>query len=184
MPASLEPRTLSDVIRDEWDRLSLDSQEHIARTRPALLQRWELQEHGCWYLTVGAEDGITSLAEALAAARDNVERRNYDNDLAGTLYIDVVARNTVTGERDGDTVILDPEEPVCADRETHDWHSPYSVLGGDRANPGVWGHGGGVIVREVCRHCGTYRLTDTWAQRMDTGEQGLTTVSYAGADDE
>jgi hypothetical protein len=45
------------------------------------------------------------------------------------------------------------------------------------------GHGGGVIIREVCAHCGKYRVTDTWAQRMDTGAQGLEAVEYREADD-
>ena len=77
------------------------------------------------------------------------------------------------------TVRIDPAEPRCVDRETsHDWQSPHEIVGGLRENPGVWGHGGGVISREVCVRCGCERTTDTWAQRRDTGEQGLTSVSY------
>ena len=43
------------------------------------------------------------------------------------------------------------------------------------------GHGGGVIIREVCAHCGAYQVTDTWAERSDTGEQGLRSVKYLEA---
>jgi hypothetical protein len=80
-------------------------------------------------------------------------------------------------------VTIQPPIVACADASDHEWHSPYSVLGGIAENPGVWGHGGGVIIREVCAHCGTYRVTDTWAQDRSTGEQGLTEVSYEDADD-
>lgn len=27
-------------------------------------------------------------------------------------------------------------------------------------------------------HCGARMITDTWAQRLDTGEQGLTSIAY------
>jgi hypothetical protein len=77
---------------------------------------------------------------------------------------------------------VDPEEPDCSAAD-HDWCSPIEVVGGIDSNPGVWGHGGGVKITEVCRHCGGYRITDTWAQRQDTGEQGLESVEYHEADD-
>jgi hypothetical protein len=76
------------------------------------------------------------------------------------------------------TVAIDPDEPECGHTEGHDWRSPYSLLGGLQENPGVQGHGGGVIYREVCVRCGCERITDTWAQRPDNGEQGLTSVRY------
>lgn len=83
------------------------------------------------------------------------------------------------------TVEIAPEEPSCADGgDAHDWQSPYSLLGGLKENPGVSGNGGGVIITEVCRCCGCYRVTDTWDQRPDTGEQGLTSVEYREADEE
>lgn len=142
---------------------------------------WNLYEGdmGSAYATITAD----SAEEALVAARSNVDRSNYD-DADGTLWIDVRVVNQITGEEATDTVTLDPDVPTCADGHDHDWQSPYSVVGGIENNPGVWGHGGGVIIREVCAHCGTYRVTDTWAQRMDTGEQGLTSVAYESADDQ
>lgn len=90
----------------------------------------------------------------------------------------------IRGDRECITITLDAEEPDCEDGESHDWRSPYSVLGGLKENPGVWGHGGGVVITEVCAHCGRYRVTDTWAQRPDTGEQGLTSVEYRDADED
>lgn len=69
--------------------------------------------------------------------------------------------------------------PPCEDgSEDHDWQAPYGIVGGIEDNPGCWGHGGGVVYHEVCMRCGLTRTTDTWAQRPDNGEQGLTAVSY------
>lgn len=81
------------------------------------------------------------------------------------------------------TIEIAPTKPDCADGESHDWQSPYCVVGGLRENPGVSGHGGGVICTEVCRHCGCYQVTDTWAQNSATGEQGLRSVEYCDADE-
>jgi hypothetical protein len=60
----------------------------------------------------------------------------------------------------------------------HDWQSPHALVGGLKENPGVRGHGGGVVIHEVCVHCGTLRVTDTWAQNPSTGEEGLESVRY------
>lgn len=54
------------------------------------------------------------------------------------------------------------DEPECDwPHDEHKWRSPYSVVGGCEENPGVWGHNGGLKFREVCQHCGVYRLTYT-----------------------
>lgn len=84
-------------------------------------------------------------------------------------------------ERESITIDVDPDAPECSESE-HDWQSPFSVLGGCEENPGVWGHGGSVIIRSVCAHCGVYRVTDGWAQNRETGEQGLESVTYEHAD--
>lgn len=87
------------------------------------------------------------------------------------------------GYSDRHTVEMSAAEPDCSSSE-HDWESPHEVVGGCEENPGVQGRGGGVIIREVCAHCGAYRITDTWAQDRDTGEQGLHSVDYEPADDD
>lgn len=134
---------------------------------------WELSEAGEGY----GECTASSPSDAIEEARGNVDRANYPVD-HGTLWIDVSVRCPATGEEESTTVQLDEPEPECESGSSHDWRSPYSLLGGLRENPGVQGHGGGVIIREVCVICGCERTTDTWAQRPDTGEQGLTSVSY------
>jgi hypothetical protein len=81
-------------------------------------------------------------------------------------------------DRESCRVELPATEPACSESE-HDWTTPFEVLGGISENPGVWGNGGGVICRCICRHCGSLRTTDTWAQDPQTGEQGLDSISYA-----
>jgi hypothetical protein len=75
-------------------------------------------------------------------------------------------------------ITIDPDEPDCTHDDGHDWQSPYDIVGGIKENSGVWGHGGGVIIEEVCMYCGCARETDTWAQDSDTGVQGLRSVKY------
>jgi hypothetical protein len=74
-------------------------------------------------------------------------------------------------------VSIDPPEPECTENE-HDWQAPVEIIGGMRENPGVWGHGGGVVIHDVCLHCGCERVHDTWAQDPETGQQGLRSVAY------
>lgn len=103
---------------------------------------------------------------------DNTEttwQRGYADDEFGTTH---TYRYEIT-----------PDAPECSE-DDHEWKSPYSVLGGLKENPGVWSHGGGVVIKEVCRHCGMYRETDTWAQDMETGEQGLESVTYSESDED
>lgn len=66
-----------------------------------------------------------------------------------------------------------PVIPACTSKSGHEWTSPHEVVGGLKENPGVFGHGGGVVIREVCAHCGRQRRTDTW-----TDGQPKTTVQY------
>lgn len=68
--------------------------------------------------------------------------------------------------------------PDCVSGSGHDWQRPHQVVGGLEANPGVRGHGGGVVITEVCAHCGIFKVTDTWASDPATGEQGVWKVTY------
>lgn len=81
-------------------------------------------------------------------------------------------------DADSCRVTSEPPVPPCVDgTDDHDWQSP-SWLGGCDENPGVWGHGGGVVCHEVCLRCGCGQETDSWAQDPQTGEQGLHSVTY------
>lgn len=140
------------------------------------LRTWHLLEDGYEYDTCEA----ATAEDALEIAKANVDRGNY-SDAEGTLWIDVTVRADETDdyyeEEASATVQLDEEEPSCS-ADAHDWQAPYEIVGGIQENPGVWGHGGGVIIKKCCMHCGCARVTDTWAQRPDNGVQGYESVSY------
>jgi len=87
------------------------------------------------------------------------------------------AEGRVEGE-----VTIEQDEPDCEDGEDHDWQTPHSVLGGLAENPGVWGRGAGIISREVCAHCGAYRVYESARQDPCTGTYHAAT-SYEDADD-
>lgn len=76
------------------------------------------------------------------------------------------------------TVPVEPLEPRCLDHLGHRWERPHRLVGGLVENPGVVGHGGGVIVTSVCVRCGCSRIVDTWATDPNTGRQGLTSTAY------
>lgn len=120
--------------------------------------------------------GVEPVARARSAAEAFAREGSFDLD-AGTAWVDVRIVSE-TGHEETITVTIDPEEPECAGGHEHEWQSPIGIVGGIAENPGVWGHAGGVTIHEVCPHCGAHRHTDTWAQRPDTGEQGLTSISY------
>jgi len=122
---------------------------------------------------------VESMEAACDAAREWLREGDWDLS-GGTLWVDarvIPVLNEI--EQDGETVTvqIDPPAPKCLAGE-HVWDSPHAIVGGCRENPGVRGKGGGVVINEVCTKCGCGRTTDTWAQRRDTGEQGLTSVSY------
>lgn len=120
----------------------------------------------------------TSLEEA---AKEYVDSGDW-GDESSTDWVDVHAwrrwtLGSVVIDEDSETftIEIEPKEPACSGDE-HDWCSPHSVVGGIEENPGVWANGGGVIINEVCRHCGCLKTTDTWAQKG--AEQGYTSVAY------
>lgn len=168
---------VSDIIREFWAELSDAAQRHIVATRPHLLNEWKVMENGYCYDVVSADNVDAALDLAVA----NFDESVYESER--TLWVRIWVCNAVTGETAYVKVTVDPTAPKCTDGHEHAWDSPYSVLGGCKENPGVWGHGGGVIIRMVCSHCGTYRECDTWGQDPETGEQGLDSIEYLDADE-
>jgi hypothetical protein len=126
-----------------------------------------------------------SMKAARKAAHEWQRKGDWDT-LNGTIWVETYVipvdedGNEQWSEHERITTQIDPEAPRCVDGacDSHDWQSPHEVVGGLRENPGVWGKGGGLVFQEVCMRCGCGRTTDTWAQRRDNGEQGLTSVSY------
>ena len=125
-------------------------------------------------------------ADTIAEAREVAEgwlREAADEEERTTQWIDgyrgaLSGDDPEPGDEEAITVQVDPEEPDCTGRAGHMWGEVAGSL---------QGHGGGVWYSEACAVCMLRRDTDTWAQRDDTGEQGLRSVTYrrteeAGAD--
>lgn len=117
----------------------------------------------------------------LAACEKYVAGGDWGNE-PKTSWVTVTVTEIGETESETHTIDIPPTAPDCCGGE-HDWASPHGVVGGCRENPGVHGKGGGAIITEVCRHCGCYRITDTWAQNPENGEQGLTSVEYRESDE-
>ena len=168
--------TVSITISTRWADISTRAQLWAIRTGRIATDQWDLIEDGYVYDTITADDAD----DALASAKECFDRSAYDSTT--TTWVDIEVRNPITEETGSETIQIDPEEPECeSEALTHDWRAPLILVGGISENPGVWGHGGGVICKKACIRCGAQRLTDSWAQRPDTGEQGLRSVSYEAA---
>ena len=124
----------------------------------------------------------TDLDDARAQAETWVRGGEWGDDGAH-----VHVRIEQDGEQiDSLTVSIAAREPRC-DRGEHDWQRPIALVGGIDENPGVWGHGAGVIIHECCMHCWMRRRTDTGAT-TSTGERApkisYEAKCYAHRDDE
>lgn len=160
--------------------------EHIAKeTGWEIIDDCLVPEPGIWHATDGNAEITIEASTAQQAAQEYVSGGTWDTS-EETDWITVWAwREGI--DSDGDlvhvgqekhTVTLDPEVPKCSDgTREHKWETPHEILGGLKENPGVWGHGGGIVMTEVCMRCGCAKITDTWAQDSH-GRQGLTKASY------
>lgn len=143
-----------------------------AESRAALTER-NATDHVTYTAT---DDGgsqmleATTWEEACEAAREWA-RGGYESESA-TYWVHVWLRASDETTASLIHVEIEPHVPDCADGHEHDWVTP-EWLGG-----AVRGHGGGVISTDACRHCGCKRVTNTWAQCRDCGDQGRTSESY------
>ena len=145
------------------------------------MKKYACYEDGIQYDTIEA----ASIEEAVEEAKDRFDMSAY-GEATSTTWVRVLVEN-VDDEEERRYLRFDihPAEPECTtDDGRHQWESPIEVVGGISDNPGVFAHGGGVVITEVCRHCAAYRVTDTWAQDPSTGEQGLRAIEYRDADDD
>lgn len=139
----------------------------------------------------GGEDGVECSPGEIRETLYDMGAEGWD-DVTETMWVDNFADpvdpatdEEIADERVCVTTTVDPVEPDCIDKHTaHDWQSPHEVVGGIESNPGCWGKGGGVMIKEVCARCGAYKHNDTWATNQTNGTQGHTSTSYESADDE
>lgn len=112
-------------------------------------------------------------AEAFASSGDWGDRLSTD-------WLEVFTyRYDEDGERidsQSHTIKLEAIEPPCPEGDAHDWQSPHAIVGGQKDDPGVRPHGGGVLITEVCMRCGCRQVTNTWARSPD--REGVTKTTY------
>jgi len=127
-------------------------------------------------------DGEHSEEIEADSEREAAEDYVYGTDVGDshtTVWITVYVRHADSEDYDwSDTIAVHPDAPACESDSGHSWVAPPELVGGLEENPGVSGHGGGVLIHTVCEHCGTLRVEDTWAQDPCTGQQGLESVCY------
>lgn len=143
----------------------------------------EDDEHGSWMVRVDGVDedlDADNLEEARELAEEWVRGGDW-GDGSKSVFVRAHIFDPSGDCVDTLTVEIEPSVPDCEGHDEHDWRPG---PGGCGENPGVWGHGGGVVIVEICAHCGLKRTTDTWAQNMATGEQGLVSVTYGDGDDD
>ncbi|MEN6525464.1 MAG: hypothetical protein ABFD65_03130 [Candidatus Polarisedimenticolia bacterium] len=138
-----------------------------------------------WYLF---SDGVTAeyggrhfaAGDADAALEAWVQDGDYGQDAEEepkTVF--VAARWRRQDGAEGSLMVgVEPAPPRCACSDGHVWEAPHELVGGLEDNPGVFGHGGGVVAHRVCLACGTERLDDSWATDPASGVQGLASVQY------
>lgn len=150
---------------------------------------WYARESECQ-----VEDFYTD-CDALEAAQQYVDSGDW-GEPEETIWVKVTcSRRAWRVDADGDVteeawdaethkITVEPTPPKCesGDPDDHEWERPHEVVGGIEENPGCWGHGGGIRTNSVCKHCGAYCITDSWAQDRTDGEQGLYSVRYEEAD--
>lgn len=153
---------IQDALRELWDIGCADNFQF----------HYKLSEDGQVYDTILAKN----ITEALNITKVNFDKSAYSN-ITHTIWVDIRVVCVETEETEYESFEINPTEPKCVNKN-HRFLSPYALVGGLVENPGIHGNGGGVIITEVCRHCGCKKITDTWAQRMDTGEQGLKSIGY------
>ena len=174
-----------EMLNDELPRgvkLADCEETEINGNLAIILPGWYADDGDCEvrYLTETADE----------AASRYVRDGDWGEEVGKTEWVSVSAyRKALVIDDDGDvdaetideeqfSVPLEPEEPDCIDGEVHDWKSPIEIVGGCKQNPGVFGHGAGLIMVECCMNCGCKKTVDTWAQDPNSGAQGLTSVEY------
>lgn len=141
-----------------------------------------LNEKIAYKLTALDGSGVTSLIEAstldeaheMAGAWAREGDYHGDGFGRGTVWVDVRIEWT---DSDGESrvdmarsIAIDPPAPRCARSNEHTWRAV-----------GVWPSGARTRGTDVCAKCGVAKHWDSFAQRPDTGEQGLSSVRYTQA---
>ena len=162
-----------------------------------------------YHVTIDDESGCVSTLEAaswdeaMKSAASYMDEGDWNADECGTQQIGYTVYRLPAGSDAelGDNNWIDrdvlyeldcpsktavhvqqPTEPDCTETE-HDFIATKQDDGGLEANPGVFGHGGSVVIKDHCRHCGLPRTTDHWDDVEDTNDD-RGKVTYGEAPEE
>jgi hypothetical protein len=179
-------------LADCPEGIALAAQRAAHAAHDAAREAWlASDEPRDWEVRDGqAQDILHDVAPADAEAAIEAWLTDGDWDTSeGPLYLTAYAYpiDPTTGTADGEGRVdgeatIEQDAPDCEGDEEHTWRSPHSVVGGLRENPGVHGHGAGIIAREVCPHCGWYRVYES--ARQDGSGRYHEATSYAEPDED
>jgi len=149
---------LNDALHDNQYKHKLFLQLLVARR--------QLNEHidkGGATTWVVWDQSITKITYDECTAQQAADQYVADGDWGeadSTMWLTLYAHTPLLPDRSNETILiaLDPSEPKCTENQAHDWQSPIAIVGGIKSNPGVWGHGSGVITKQVCMQCGCKKL--------------------------
>jgi hypothetical protein len=179
-------------LADCPEGIALAAQHAAHAAHDAAREAWlASDEPRAWEVRDGqAQDILHDVAPADAEAAIEAWLTDGDWDTSeGPLHLTAYAYpiDPTTGTADGEgracgEATIEQDAPDCEGDEEHTWRSPHSVVGGLRENPGVHGHGAGIIAREVCPHCGWYRVYES--ARQDGSGRYHEAISYAEPDED
>lgn len=137
--------------------------------------KWKIWDEGADKIIYGAKADAARAAHEFAC--EGVE--DLVEELGKTVYGE--ARYAPVDDPNAVEIVevrVDPDPPACVDGGEHEWDSPAEIVGGIPENPGCWGHGGGIVIEEVCMRCACGRTRDTWDQSVRGDGEPAESVQY------
>lgn len=159
-----------------------NSTVEVSSNREKKMTKYVMREDSGASEIIEAESIEEALQEALEWASDGSYQERV---IVSVRVIELDANGEQTDNQLSGDVEAGPEPkaPNCADGQEHDWQSPHEIVGGIKDNPGVWSAGGTrTTYRDVCAHCGQYRVTRRTGSQRNPGELPET-VTYEDADE-
>lgn len=170
---------LAVAIEDATEWLALLTSLQTARD--ALGAVLDAGGDGTWIASDESQQEVEyDACTAEEAAKKYADDGEWYEDGNSTSWIQVTVKAKWLPDREPKTidVRLDPEVPPCEEGHEHDWQSPHAKVGGMKENPGVFGHGGGIVSNECCVNCGCLKKTDTWVEYPPGSQNFRTGISY------
>lgn len=178
----MESLSITDDEMKDFEDLEFEDPQDKVEMVQAMEEYRQSDEVRLWHVSDETchNHGVVEAetAEAALALSRNLELDGAYDEIVeeqGTIWVDFSVKCWLTGEEDEDRVTIHPDPPQCTAKRGHKWVPDDSEC---KENPGVFGHVGGVIIYAHCKYCGCKKVTDTWAQNMSTGEQGLESICY------